>query len=97
MDRRLPAVERKIANIQQQDIRVRLLGTVIDRQSDFIVLDDGTGQVKISTQAPTEENQTVRVIGKVIALENGVEIQGEMIQDMRKLDLELLSMVKKVE
>ena len=95
-ERRLPAIERKIANIQQQDIRVRLLGTVIDKQEDAVILDDSTGQVKVSTQMPLEQNQIVRVIGKVIVLQEGVEIQAEIVQDMKDLDLGLLKMVQEV-
>ncbi|HLD57724.1 MAG TPA: replication protein RepA [archaeon] len=95
-DRRLPAIERKISEIQQQDIRVRLLGTVIDKQENSFVLDDSTGQVKVSTQSTHEENKIIRVIGKVIALESGFEIQAEIIQDMGGLDLDLFKRVEAV-
>ena len=93
-DRRLPAFERKISEISEKDIRVRVLGTVIDKQGDFIILDDGTGKIKISMQNNLEANQFVRVIGKVMPLEDGLEIQGELAQDMSKLDMELVKTVE---
>ncbi len=95
-DRRLPAVERKVADVSERDIRIRLLGTIIDKQEDFIVLDDGTGKIKIGGQTTLEQNQLIRVIGKVVVGENGVEIQSEFIQNMEKLDLELLKAVNGV-
>ncbi len=95
-DRRLPAVEKKIADVSERDIRIRLLGTIIDKQEDFIVLDDGTGKIKIGGQTTIKQNQLIRVIGKVVVGENGVEIQSEFIQNMEKLDLELLKAVNGV-
>ncbi len=95
-DRRLPSVEKKIADVSERDIRIRLLGTIIDKQEDFIVLDDGTGKIKIGGQTTFDQNQLIRVIGKVVVGENGVEIQSEFIQNMEKLDLELLKAVNGV-
>ncbi len=93
-DRRLPAIEKKIVDIKESDIRVRLLGTVIDKGEDFIMLDDGSGSVKVTTQKPVEENQLIRVIGRVIVLESGFEIQSEIIQDVKGIDLDLLKAVQ---
>ncbi|MBI4163503.1 MAG: replication protein RepA [Candidatus Aenigmarchaeota archaeon] len=95
-DRRLPAVERKIADVSERDIRIRLLGTIIDKQEDFIVLDDGTGKIKIGCQTTFDQNQLIRVLGKVVVGENGVEVQSEFIQNMEKLDLDLLKAVNDI-
>lgn len=94
--RRLASVERMMAEIKPEDIRVCVIGTVIDRTEDGnrFVLDDGTGKVTVSSDSSPQLNQIVRVFGRVIPLENGVELQGEIIQDMNSLNMELLKAVK---
>ena len=89
--RRIPSVERRIAEIKPGDMRVRITGTVIDKQDNRIVLDDGSGRINIGFDDPVkaEPNQLVRVFGRVIPIEGGVELQGDIIQDMSRLDLEL--------
>lgn len=61
--KRAPAVDRKISEIKPTDARVRILGTVIDKQEDKIVVDDGTGKIEIGFDGPVnvEINQFVRV------------------------------------
>lgn len=96
--RRLPSTERTIAEIKPEDIRINIVGTIIDKNDDStsIVIDDGSGKVAVSfeTAQSAEINQFVRVFGRAIPLENGVELQGEIIQDMSKLDKGLLKKVK---
>lgn len=97
--RRLPAVARKISEIKPDDIRVRLLGTVIDVQGDIVILDDGTKKINITFEEPVKAgpNQFVRVLGRVMPMKDGVEIQGELIQDMSALDKEMLKKVEELE
>ena len=96
--RRLPSTEREIASIQAGDIRVSVIGTVIDKNEEGtrLVLDDGTGKVSVTLETPAEAgvNQMVRVFGRVIPLEKGVELQGELVQDMSKLDMAFVKKVK---
>ena len=48
MRRRLVAVEKRIEDIQpESDVRVRLIGTVIDVAQNSIVIDDGSGKIDI--------------------------------------------------
>lgn len=97
--RRLPAVERNISDIKQDDIRVRVIGTVLDKQGNRIVLDDGTGKVDVGFEGPpeVESGQLVRVFGRVISLENGFEIQGELVQKLDGLDMKLRKKVMELE
>lgn len=97
--RRLPAYDKKIADIGKDDVRVRLLGTVIDRKENVIVLDDGTGKINVVFAEPveTEANKRVRVFGRVISTEGGFEIEGEILQDMSEMDLELYKKVSSLE
>jgi len=88
--RRLPSIFRRVADIKPVDMRISLIGTVIDKQDSVLVLDDGSGKININMDnAATESNQLVRVFGRVIPLENGFEVQGELLQIMDGLDSEL--------
>jgi uncharacterized protein YdeI (BOF family) len=97
--RRIPSVERRISDIMAEDMRVSLVGTIIDKQEDSIILDDGTGKITIGFDNPVdmETDQIVRVFGRVIPIEQGFELQGEIIQDMRGIDRELLKKLRELQ
>ena len=96
--RRLPSRECSVSEIQPEDIRIKVTGTIIDinKEGTRLVVDDGTGKIAITSESKcnAEMNQLVRVFGRVIPLEQGSELQGDVVQDMKKLDLELLKKVK---
>ena len=89
--RMLPSVDRKVSGIKEEDIRVRVLGTVIDKKENTLVLDDGTGKITANFDDPikAEMKQMVRVFGRVFKTADGMELQGEVVQDMTRLDMEL--------
>jgi hypothetical protein len=98
--RRRPAVERTIQEISEQDFRVRIIGTVVDmsRESQSIIIDDGTGRAVVFFPDPAQfeevqEGKLYRVFGKVKKDEN-IEIEAELIQDMSNLDVGLYEQVR---
>lgn len=97
--KRLPSLGKKIADIGQEDVRVRILGTVIHKDSGSLIIDDGTGRITATFDVEPKAtlNQLVRVFGRVIPMEEGLVIQGEIIQDMSGLDIELLKKVEEIE
>ncbi len=97
--RRLPSVFRRVSDIRPGDIRVSVIGTVIDKAEDGIVLDDGSGKIDITLVEPFEAelNGLVRVFGRVIPMEGGFQLQGEIVQNMKGLDLKLLKGVEQLE
>jgi hypothetical protein len=101
--KRVPGKERQIAEITGEDYRVRVLGTIIDidEANSSALLDDGTGRATILFADPDQfeaakEGKLVRIIGKA-RREGEVEIEVEIIQDMRKLDLGLYEQVRYIE
>ncbi len=96
--RRIPSVERRVSEIMAEDMRVSLIGTVIDKQDDSIMLDDGTGKISIGFEGPVdvETDQIVRVFGRVMPIESGFELQGEIVQSMSGLDRELLKKLREL-
>ncbi len=89
--RRLPYTDKRVDEITQNDIKVRVAGAVIEKSGDVLIIDDGTGQVKIMTEHSQGFgiNNIIRVLGRVIPIEGGVEISGEILQDMAGVDMEL--------
>ncbi len=96
--RRVPSVFRNIADIKPEDIRISIVGTIVGKEGDFIVIDDGTGQINVSFDREVDfsPNQLVRVMGRIIPVEGGFELQGEIIQDMSKLDIELFKKINSI-
>ena len=98
--RMLPSVDRKVSEIKEDDIRVRVLGTVVDKADNTVVVDDGTGKITATFDEPVkaglaEPKQLVRVFGRVINTADGLELQGEVVQDMSGLDVELYKRISK--
>jgi hypothetical protein len=89
--RRLPGAEKAISEITKNDTRVSILGTVIEKNENIVILDDGSGRAEIKFEEPVdiEIGQIARVFGRVIPMENGFEIYGEIMQDMSKIDINL--------
>jgi hypothetical protein len=89
--KRMPSVDRTVSGIKHDDIRVAIVGTVIDSQENRVIIDDGTGKVTVSFEDPVKAENTklVRVLGRVIPMDNGVELQGDVLQPMDGMDMEL--------
>jgi len=99
--RRAPARPKNIEEIDPRDnIRVRVIGTVLSKEEDSISLDDGTGTVEVFLEdekmEDLEENQRIRIFGRVLPTPDSFEIQGEIVQDFSDIDPELYSRIKKV-
>lgn len=99
--RRAPAVPKKISEISpENDIRVRVVGTVLSKDEDSITLDDGTSNVEVffgeDVLNDLEENDRLRVFGRVLPTPDSFELQGEVFQNFEKVDSELYDKVKKV-
>jgi hypothetical protein len=97
--KRQPAVERRIGEIKSSDTMVRILGTALEvREGDF-TLDDGEGQIVVIADpervGQLRDGQRVRVLGRIFKDPEPV-LQGEIIQDMDGLDLDLYARVRKL-
>ena len=88
---RLPSKDKKIKDIGPEDIRVRILGKVIDNDKHLVV-DDGSGKVNLIVEREKRKNlkigDTVRVFVKVDPLESGFDLYGEIVQKLNDLDIE---------
>jgi hypothetical protein len=97
--RRLPFVEKKISELAGSDSRVRITGTVLDSSGNMIVVDDGSGRINVSFEdsVSAEANKKIRVFGRVLPKEDGFEMEGDFIQDMNDVDMEVLNKIQELE
>ncbi|MCJ7479095.1 MAG: OB-fold nucleic acid binding domain-containing protein [Candidatus Nanohaloarchaeota archaeon QJJ-7] len=98
-NQRKPSVPREVEDIQpERDARVRVLGTVLEKRDDSLVLDDGTGTVEAFVDADdlkeVKEGQRIRVFGRVLPTTDSFELQGELVQEMTDLDMDSYGQVK---
>lgn len=94
--RRMPAVHRCIDAIDpDKDIRVRLLGTVIDLDDKKFVLDDGRSRSEILHENMQEISigKKLMVFCRVFIAENSYKLRSELVQDASLLDSALYEKV----
>lgn len=88
--KRMAAVPRRITEINpEKDVRVRILGRVIDKSDGTLVVDDGSSTAQIVTDATANIDDFVCVFARVLPLENGYELRGEIVQNRNSMDMEL--------
>jgi len=108
---RAPAVPRTLGTIElETDIRVRLLCRVIDKTVTGVIVEDVPQLPAGSVPAPQTEimlepdmlaslkrDDVIRIFARVLPLESGFELRGEVIQDASGLDIESYKQVFKRE
>ncbi len=86
--RRAPAVERCIDDISEEDVRVRIVGEII-KSDNSVLIKDETSKIKIDSGESLSKGQVVRVFGRPVKTQDGLEISSEFIQDMSELNRNL--------
>ena len=98
--RRLPGIEKQITSIEpSSDVRVKLLGTIIDLNDNAMMLDDGSGKLEIGFDenlAYLQTGQMVRVIARIFPLIDGFQCKGEVVQVLNNFDINLYRKAKKI-
>ncbi len=96
---RRPAIEKAISELDDNDFRVRILGTIESRDDENLacVIDDGTGRAVAHFEGSEqlesmEKGKLTRIIGKV--RKDGIDV--EIAKDMNELDLELMKIINDV-
>lgn len=90
--KRFPTSEKKISEISPEDVRVGVVGTIIDKSKNKFAVDDGTGSIEVLLDKEKikklKAKKTVRVVGKIIS-EDGTKLSAEAVQDFSDFDSEL--------
>jgi len=100
--RRLPAKEKAISDIQSdKDVRVRIMGTIIGKGENYLMVDDGSSRVQIGFENTDvlrglNEGQLIKVITRILPLIDGFECRGEAIQDLAGIDISLYKKTREI-
>ena len=97
--KRAPFKEKFIKNLDFADFKVAVSGALVSKQENGFLLGDGTGEVYVNTtslERPVvfNEKDIVKVFGRLTPYENGFELQAEIVQDLKKVDMEALTKIK---
>ncbi len=101
MYRQEPFVYKEIADIDPNvDFRINIIGRIIEKKEDMLIVDDGTGNIIINLSSDTvmpnlKGNEIVRVFGIVLPTEP-LQMQANIIQDFSNLNLEILKTWKRI-
>lgn len=92
-----PFKEKFIKDLSETDFKVAVSGVIVSKNENTFLLDDSTGQITVSIiNQGIPSYEYLRVFGKIMPYENGLELQAEIIQDLSKIDKEMHKKVKEV-
>ncbi len=95
-------VKRKIPEINPEvDLKVKILGFVVDKKENTLMVDDGSGKVIVFVDDTNlldsfNINQLIRVFGSTLPTEDGFEIKVDAIQDLSNLNINLYKKVEEL-
>ncbi|MFH1450395.1 MAG: hypothetical protein ABIF92_00245 [archaeon] len=92
--RKAPAVERGVAEITEDDILVRVIGTVKESSDAGFVLQDENGSIKVDAQENMKKGERVRVFARPTKIGKELVLSSELIQDISKLDENIYKKIK---
>ncbi len=85
-------VEKCIDELKKDEI-VGVVGTVIKKDEGFLVMDDGSGSIIVTLNSVEnkniKENGLIRVVGRVLNINDNLELQADFVQDFDKIDRNL--------
>lgn len=86
--------EKLIKDIDQSDQKVAISGYVISKDEHSIVIDDGSAEMPVFfDQLEIPNGKYLRVFGRVINYQEGLQIQADLVQDLSNIDYELYKKV----
>ena len=95
-------IKKNIPEINSEvDLKVKILGFVVDKKENTFVIDDGSGKVKVFVDEASlldniNINQLIRVFGSTLPTEDGFEIKADAIQDLSNLNINLYKKVEEL-
>lgn len=104
--KRVPTKPRKVGKIdREEDIRISVIGTLVNKGEDSLVVNDGSGNLEVSFLElhnfervdELETGQLVRVVGKLDLSSENLRIRGEAVQDFSDFNLDLYKKAEELE
>lgn len=83
---------RKISSISNSDLKISLVGKVVDVLENSFILEDETGRVEIACEEKVEKGKLIRVF----CLNFDGKLKADVIQDLKGLDVNLFKKVEEL-
>lgn len=93
---REPFKEKFIKDLNKSDGFIAISGMIVDRANDSFIVDDGTGQLGVVMEGVNGSFDYVRVFGRLLDDSGEFKLQGDIIQDLGKIDKFLYNKVKEL-
>lgn len=79
--------EHIISELKPTHSKVAVSGTLITKNESSLVIDDGTGQIVVLTnELFVPSGAYLRIFGRVIPFDDGLQIHADVIQDLSTID-----------
>ena len=83
-------VEKRINDIDKNDRKVAVSGCIVSTDDHSIMLDDGDSRIAVFLgDAKAPNGRYMRVFGRVIPCEEGIQLHADLVQDLSNMDLNL--------
>lgn len=92
---REPYREKYIKDLDGEDSFVSISGIIVSKDDNNVILDDNTGRISVNINIG-KVGQFVRVFGRILPFEEGIQIQGEVLQDLSEMDKFLYNKVREL-
>jgi hypothetical protein len=83
---------RKISSISKKDLKVVLIGKVVETSENSFILEDETGKAEIFSEEEVREGNLVRVFCSLL---DG-KLKADIVQSLKGLDLNLFKRVEEL-
>jgi len=88
-------IEKSINELTEKDLNVSITGIIVDKGPNSFILDDKTGQVQvIAENIEPKPNSFVRVLARIVPLEEGIQLHATAVQDLSKIDKFLYNKIR---
>ena len=89
--------EKLVKDVNENDRKVAVSGYVVSKEEHSIVIDDGSAQIPVFfDQIEVPDVKYLRVFGRVIPYQEGLQIQADVIQDLGSMNYELYKKMIKI-
>ncbi len=97
--RRAPYKEKYVKDLTAADFKVTLSGAVAGAREEGFLLADGSGEVfvnvsKMENFMPFKENEIVKIFGRIMPYESGLEVQAEIVKSLAGVDMGSLKRIR---
>jgi hypothetical protein len=83
---------RKISSIKENDLRICIIGKVVETKENSFFISDGSGELEVFSEKPVEKNSIVRVF----CSREGDKFKADVIQNLKGFDLNLYSKIEEL-